>query len=476
MLLPAMLYAASVWITPQRRIEGRKHLHGSVGIIRKLARIHRQACILISGAMRTTATDVLEAHLNILPFHLLVDVHISRDATCLCSLPTTHPLHLHVRRATTFVKRHRSPLHEILEAYHLRPDDVETIEAVRLPPGWRPPFPISIAPSKDDAAAAEAGWVAKPGYRVYTDGSDCDGGVGASAVLYRPGIAEPTVLRYRLGDSTRHSVYEAEIVGLLLAAHLLLALLSFHLASCAADNKACLLAVCNRKPHPAHYLIDDLLLSLESVKRRHPGAKLTLRWIPGHRDLEGNERADLEAKRAARGEASPPDSLPHRLATAPLPASLSKVRQTLRASFQATARTEWALSPRAVHLARIDDSLPSKNFLRLIDPLPRRHASLLIQLRTGHAPLNLHLHRITKAESPTCPQCGHPRETVAHYILDCVAYGNARARLTSRLGPAAYSLQTLLTEPKAVRLLFHYIHDTRRFAATYGDLLLPDHK
>ena len=114
------------------------------------------------------------------------------------------------------------------------------------------PFPVSIAPSKDDAAAAEAGWVAKPGYRVYTDGSDCDGGVGASAVLYRPGIAEPTVLRYRLGDSTRHSVYEAEIVGLLLAAHLLLALLSFHLASCAADNKACLLAVRNRKPHPAH--------------------------------------------------------------------------------------------------------------------------------------------------------------------------------------------------------------------------------
>lgn len=97
MLLPVMLYAASVWITPQRRIPGRKHPHGSVGTIRKLARIHRQACILISRAMHTTATDVLEVHLNILPFHLLVDVHISRDASPLCSLPDTHPLHTHAR-------------------------------------------------------------------------------------------------------------------------------------------------------------------------------------------------------------------------------------------------------------------------------------------------------------------------------------------------------------------------------------------
>ena len=91
MLLPAMLYAASVWITPQRRIAGRKRLYGSIGIIRKLTRTHRQACILISGAMRTTATDALEAHLDILPFHLIVDVHISREATRLCSLPPSHP-------------------------------------------------------------------------------------------------------------------------------------------------------------------------------------------------------------------------------------------------------------------------------------------------------------------------------------------------------------------------------------------------
>ena len=131
-----------------------------------------------------------------------------------------------------------------------------------------------------------------------------------------------------------------------------------------------------------------------------------------------------------------------------------------------------ALTSRRTTGSSIDDSLPSKKFIQLTALLPRRHASLLIQLRTAHAPLNYHLHRIAKVDSPSCPECGHPRETVAHFVLDCVAFGAARARMSYRLGPAAYSLQALLTEPTALRHLFRYIHDTRRFAASYGNLEL----
>lgn len=224
-----------------------KHYHDpnamlSVGVIRKLARIHRQACILITGAMRTTATDVLEAHLNLLPFHLLVDLHIACEATRLCSLPTSHPLHPDVQRATTFVNRHHSPMHEILAAYDLKLNNIETIEVVRLPPGWRPPFPVEIAPNKESAASREAIWAVKPGHRIYTDGSDCDDGVGASAVLYKQGSTEPIILRYHLGPSTRHSIYEAEVVGLILGVYLLL---SVNSVSSAADNTPCLMAIQN---------------------------------------------------------------------------------------------------------------------------------------------------------------------------------------------------------------------------------------
>lgn len=39
--------------------------------------------------------------------------------------------------------------------------------------------------------------------------------------------------------------------------------------------------------------------------RQTGGQSLTLRWIPGHKGNEGNEKVDDEAKEAARGISSP---------------------------------------------------------------------------------------------------------------------------------------------------------------------------
>ena len=64
----------------------------------------------------------------------------------------------------------------------------------------------------------------REGLRVYSDGSDFQGGVGAAAVLYAPGRRRPRVLHYHLGPSTDHTVYEAEVVGTLLALELTLSL------------------------------------------------------------------------------------------------------------------------------------------------------------------------------------------------------------------------------------------------------------
>lgn len=220
MLLPGMLYAASVWIKPQRTIPGQKKTYGSVGIICRLSRVHRQACIMITGALHSTPTDSMEAHLNIALFHLIVDLLIMREATQLCTLPSTHPLYCHVQKATRWVKRHQSPLHEILATYKLNPMEVETIEAIQHPPGWRPPCKISITCTKDEATEEEKEWERKGDWRVYTDSSDIDGEVGAAAVLFPP-HGEPKTLQYYLGPSTHHSVYEAEVIGLALGIELL---------------------------------------------------------------------------------------------------------------------------------------------------------------------------------------------------------------------------------------------------------------
>ena len=102
--------------------------------------------------------------------------------------------------------------------------------------------------------------------------------------------------------------------------------------------------------------------------------------------------------------------------------------------------------------------------------MPRRHASLLTQLRTGHAPLNQHLHRINRAESPLCPRCGTDQETVIHYLCHCPAYESYRAELVAHLRQDSRSINALLSKPRAIKLVFKYIARTGRFKTIFGDL------
>jgi hypothetical protein len=47
--------------------------------------------------------------------------------------------------------------------------------------------------------------------------------------------------------------------------------------------------------------------------------------------------------------------------------------------------------------------------------------SILLQLRTGHAPLCKHLHKLERHVSPMCPYCKQEEETVQHFLVKCPA-------------------------------------------------------
>ena len=56
--------------------------------------------------------------------------------------------------------------------------------------------------------------------------------------------------------------------------------------------------------------MDRLHRQIGEAQRRHGEAVIEMRWTPGHEGIPENERADEEAKRAARGDSSPDDQLP----------------------------------------------------------------------------------------------------------------------------------------------------------------------
>lgn len=200
-----------------------------------------------------------------------------------------------------------------------------------------------------------------------------------------------------------------------------------------------------------------------------------MRWIPGHSGNKGNKAVDEEAKQAAKGETSDDKVLPARYRSRrSLPASKSAVKQAFYAKLKVRGKAAFEKSPRYAKISRIDNSLPSNKYRKLIKTLPRKHASILTQLRTGHAPLKHHLHRIKCADSPICPSCEMEPETTAHFLIFCPAHEKHRRPLRYEFKRDAKNLAVLLNSRDALKPLFRFIHQTGRFHEAFGGLELPE--
>jgi ribonuclease HI len=464
--IPIFTYAADVWFTDIHPSSSGLIRLGSVALVKKLSAVQRQATRLITGSLRTAAGDVLESHANLLPIELLFKKILFRSATRLASLPPTHPLFQPIRNAAKrYVKKHRSPLHNLFHLTKVTPNSIESISTVRRRPNYKKKFSTHIAQDKEKALTA-ANTLHKSKYTVYSDGSGFEGGAGAAAVMYINQV-ESQSLWLHLGPMSGHTVYEGELVGLCLAFHILLSL-PFTLRSrviIGTDNQAAVKALSNQRPHPAHYLLDYIHDSAEKLCIKHNGnIDLQIHWTPGHQGFIPNERADSLAKQAAEGASSATKRLPPPFRNKPLPLSIPAIRLEHLKTLRKDWKSRWKKSARYPLSHSIDKSLPSNKFLQLIDKLSRSQSAILAQLRTGHAPLNQHLFRTRCVESPVCPHCGGlVVETVRHYLLQCPHYQQERHRLRRKLKRSANSISFLLSNPLAIKPLLKYITATKRF-------------
>ena len=470
--IPTMLYGADIFLTPARHNPGATLEKDNRAIIKQIASIQRRAALMITGGMASSPADALDAHANLLPVSLLIDKVLQRAALRFATLPPTHPLYEGVKNASLrHVKRHPTPLHYLMNNYAgLKPHLFETIAAVRMAPTWTPNLAVRVAATKEIAKDEDSKERART--RVYSDGSGMEGMIGAAAVLYRDGELKGRK-RYRLGSDKHHTVYEGEGVGMILGLELIREEEDARgMIPLGVDNQAAITATRSIKPAPSHYIWDAFHKHLRGANQAHPHMDLLIRWTPGHVDIEGNEMADSEAKSAITD--GPSGTLP-KLLRGKLPRSKAAARQHWHAKLKALAAKRWRTSPRYPRLVGIDPALPSPSFLQLTANLPRKHAAILFQLRTGHAPLAQHLYRLGKADSPICPCCNMHEESVDHYLVFCPAHGAARRAMLLEGGMATQHTTKLLSQPTLLRHLFRYIAHTTRLRSIYGEVpQLPD--
>ncbi len=237
----------------------------------------------------------------------------------------------------------------------------------------------------------------------------------------------------------------------------------------ATDNQAALCSYSARKSTPGSYLIEDARNLIKDIEEKWPRVRLKMQWVPGHEGIEGNEKADVEAKRAAEGEHRNRRHEHHRLLKG-LPASKSATKQHLRKKVREDHGKEFRKSPRYERSTRYDPKTPESNFMKIATKLTRRQVSILIQLRTGHILLQAYLHRFKLSDTPICTTCRNEPETVTHYLLYCPSYTTQRRRLRRTLGRDHSLSLEILGDERRIKPLMEFINDTKRFEESHSNL------
>ena len=465
--LPRILYGIDVWCIPAHESTESGRKKGSIGAIGKLTTTQRAGALAITGGFRTSPNDALDTHASTLPMHLRIGKALYRAAVRLAALPNSHPLRKQYRLAGSRKwKRHRSSLHYMTQLYGIRTDEVETLPAVRRNPAERHHIPTRIEIPVDKTALKHADRIATDVIKVYTDGSACDGKVGAVAVLTRNGKPD-RILRLYMGNVNQHTVYEAEQVGLIMGLHLL-ATEKKGGKKCAIglDNQAVINSLQTELTNPGHHLAAEALrLATNLNNKRGKKYSLTIRWTARHSGIKGNEKADKEAKNAVAGQSSDKKLLPKYLRKK-LKRSVSALRQANNVERNETWRKEWHASKRFRRFQAKDIVSPSsQKYLALISDrrISRKMASLIFQLRCRHAPLNQYLFRFGKVDSDRCPACGTQPKTVEHFLLQCPKYAHERWPLPKKLNRVLPSTTEILSNEKIILQTLSYIQATERF-------------
>ncbi|KAF5325926.1 hypothetical protein D9611_000194 [Ephemerocybe angulata] len=451
--IPKMTYAADVWYIPPEKGQGGKKKVGSVDALERMARVQRIAAIVITGALGLTAGDMLDAHASIEPMEVqLLTIH-----------RPTHARQAYRKHDQKFANP--SPIQTMARRYDTDPTKTEKITLKARAPDHHPTFGIRIAQDRETSIADEK--EDNTPIRIYTDGSGINKKTGAAALLYRGEATEPThTMHYYLGKKSHHSTYEAEWVGAILGVWILVSKAGIRQEvgtkkiSVYTDNQS----MKSGRPGPGQYLQDEFFKLANMLSNNGPNRqKFTMRWISAHSDVAQNEKVDEEAKKAARGETSFIMSLPPLLQPG-LPRSIFSLKEEVKKEAKKRWAEIWAGSKRSEGFENIDTEFPFKGYRKHTKELTRAQNSMLVQLRTGHIPLNMYLHIRKKTDTSTCQKCnsGKP-ETLEHFLHVCPAYRAHRAVMDKVHGRDKRNMVKIMGNYKHIRALVRYANRMGRF-------------
>lgn len=376
----------------------------------KLSGLQRQACLLITGALRTTPTAAMEVLLGITPLH----IHLQSEAT-----KTTYRLY-HSTNGTLAINNIRMEQTELL-------DEILNHSTLAMPSDLMPkttsytkPYSVTIPDRKEwEQSRME---LEKADICMYTDGSKMPSGVGAGIYGRKP-RTEITISRGKLS-----SIFQAEVHAIETCARMLdERQLKHRNIKIFSDSQAALKALesitCTSK---AIWSCKEALGSLGGKN------KISLIWIPSHTGYEGNEEADNLAKAGAEYNPVGPEPV--------LGIAYNTAKHTIVIREKEKSKRYWERLPGLNHSKAFIPDM-TKKVTDTIRELGRKHLKALMGMYTGHCRLRHHMYRIGLAESAECRLCMEEDETAEHILCSCPAVERIRHSTLGNALPRAEDIK-----------------------------------
>ena len=165
------------------------------------------------------------------------------------------------------------------------------------------------------------------------------------------------------------------------------------------------------------------------------GVTTTYLWIRGHQDIHGNSVADHLASQSTR--------LPRRMLCEFPCSDLNRwVKQQQMTGWE-KFHLNYHAGSRYKRLFPQPRSIP---WFRKMPARPKTFYRILSRLRTGHCVSKLYLHRIGRAESPSCHHCSEEGDA-EHSIMVCPAHRGPRLLLFNQIDevlPRPYNLDLVI--------------------------------
>lgn len=417
----------------------------------KLGTIDYKCARAALGALNSTPSIFLDHDFKLTTPKVRLQEKIVQYMAKALTKPQHHPAHAFITQPRTSNRdSHHTPYNRLsqnelcvhFDEYTTQPM-LDTSTQLRSPPNYK-----TLICQDEDRAKLEYKHL-KPSCHhlvIYTDGSRLPKGNMAAAAwsqLSKRSLVEG------IGPAQSWGSHQAEYRGLQLGLTLALREASTltHIATIILENQLVIKDMKSQQQSLTSLLDKQrtftILMYLECA---FPDLTVMIRWGPGHKGVRGNKIVDKLAQETAKKSLSDTSRRPPRIT-----AFRAVIKEWVRE--KSTALT----NDQRKRLGHEHQALKHTKSLR---PLSKASISATTQLRSGHPPLNHHLHKYQRRHKPGC-ECDSGIETNEHFLSICPRYiSQIQGLLTSLQKLKIKTSKECLRNPEAHKAISEYCNAT----------------